>query len=151
VVDRAASILDRADPSNYDRLCMARAGSRMIADHPVTGVGLDQVEAAYENYREPEAVTRSPGHLHNNVVQIAAERGLVGLAAYVAILAVFGRSVWRTLRRRETSTDPAVAGALAAVVAITVFGLFEYTWGDAEVWIPTLACLAVPFALEGPA
>jgi O-antigen ligase len=105
------------------------------------------VGRTYPDYRSADAVTLEPGHLHNNVIQIAAERGLLGLGGYVAILVVFGIGVWRTLGWPGGPVQPAVAGALAAVVGITVFGLFEYTWGDAEVWIPTLLCLATPFAV----
>jgi len=149
VTDRAVSILDPTLPSNYDRLCMASAGLKMTADHPLTGVGLDMVGPTYEEYRVADAVTLWPGHLHNNGIQLSAERGLLGLAAYLAILAVFGVGVWRSLGWPAGPVSPAVAGSLAAVVGITVFGFFEYTWGDAEVWIPTLACIATPFALGG--
>jgi hypothetical protein len=37
---------------------------------------------------------------------------------------------------------------MLAIAGLSVAGLFEYNWGDAEVWIPTLAVLAVPFALD---
>ena len=149
VKQRAISILDPTHPSNYDRICMARAGLSMVADHPLTGIGLDMVKSSYESYRVPGSIMDRPPHLHNNVVQIAAERGLAGLAAYTAIIAIFGVAALRALGWPSSPVSPAVAGALAAVVGITVAGLFEYFWGDAEVWIPTLLCLATPFALTG--
>jgi O-antigen ligase len=145
---RAVSILDPGHPSNYDRLCMARAGLDMVADHPLTGIGLDMIKPSYEGYRVPGSIMERPPHLHSNPVQIAAERGLLGLAAYLWILVVFAVAVWPGLRPPDGRVSPAVAGAAAAVLGITVSGLFEYYWGDAEVWIPTLACLATPFALS---
>ncbi|MCK5377503.1 MAG: hypothetical protein KAJ97_10490 [Acidobacteria bacterium] len=45
------------------------------------------------------------------------------------------------------ASHPAVAGCLLAVFGVTLAGLFEYSWGDAEVWILTLMCIASPFAL----
>jgi O-antigen ligase len=54
----------------------------MVRDHPLLGVGPDQVKEAYTDY--PWA-TRRP-HLHNNVVQIAAERGLPALAAWLWLI-----------------------------------------------------------------
>ena len=149
VRQRAVSILDPADPSNYDRICMARAGLEMWADHPLTGVGLDMVKPTYEVYRVPGSIMDRPPHLHNNGVQIAAERGVLGLAAYAAIIVVFAVAAGRALGWPRGPISPAIAGALAAVLGITVAGLFEYYWGDAEIWIPTLACLAAPFALTG--
>jgi O-antigen ligase len=144
--ERARSILDPSHPSNYDRICMARAGLSMAWDHPMTGIGLDMVKSRYEDYRVPGAIMDRPPHLHSNPVQIVAERGVLGLSAYLVILVVFAVATWRALGWPGGPASPAVAGALAAVVGITVAGLFEYYWGDAEVWIPTLACLAVPFA-----
>ncbi len=149
VKQRALSILDPTHPSNYDRICMARAGFSMVADHPLTGIGLDMVKPNYEAYRVTGSIMDRPPHLHSNIVQIAAERGLVGLAAYAAIIVVFGVAAWRALGWPHSPVSPPVAGALAAVLGITVAGLFEYFWGDAEVWIPTLLCLATPFALTG--
>ncbi|MFV2071910.1 MAG: O-antigen ligase family protein [Thermoanaerobaculales bacterium] len=147
VVERAVSIVDLDQPSVQERVFMLRAGIRMVRDHPILGVGPGMVQPAYANYRETEAPARVP-HLHNNAMQIAAERGLVGLAAYLGILLVFAVHVWRALRLPNQVSRPAIIGCLLAVVGVTVAGVFEYNWGDAEVWIVTLVCLAAPFAEE---
>ncbi len=149
VVERAVSIVDLRQPANYDRLCMVTSAVEMIQDHPVFGVGLGMVERRYPLYRRDDAPRWRVPHLHNNVLQVAAERGLLGLAAYLGILATFFVSTWRLLQRRDHPAFPALAGCFLAVAGVTVAGLFEYNWGDAEVWIVTLACLAAPFAL-GP-
>ncbi len=146
VVERAASTFDPGQPSVRARIGMLHTGLAMVRDHPVFGLGPGMVQPAYPEYRAGAAPQRIP-HLHNNVVQIAAERGLVGLGAYLAILAVFVVYAARALRGPERASRPAVAGCLLAVVGVSVAGLFEYNWGDAEVWILTLMCLASPFAL----
>jgi O-antigen ligase len=148
VLGRAVSILDLDHPSNYDRLCMVEAGLEMVRDRPAFGVGLGMVKPNYEKYRADDAPRLRVPHLHNNPLQIAAERGLFGLAAYLGILAVFFAQAVAVLRRRGQPQAPPVAGCLLAVLGVTVAGLFEYNWGDAEVWIPTLVCLSAPFALE---
>ncbi len=147
VLDRLVSIVDLRDPSNYDRLCMLVSAEQMVQDHPLFGVGLGMVERRYPVYRRDDAPRWSVPHLHDNVLQIAAERGLFGLAAYLWILGAFFRHTWGALRRAGPETFPALAGCFLAVAGITVAGLFEYNWGDAEVWILTLACLAAPYAL----
>jgi O-antigen ligase len=119
----------------------------MAADYPVFGVGLGIVQARYPVYRAEDAPRWRVPHLHNNVVQISAERGFAGLATYVAILLVFGVHTWRALLRSKRPESPALAGCLLAIAGITVAGFFEYNWGDAEVGIVTLVCLAAPFAL----
>ena len=152
VVERAVSIVDLRQPANYDRLCMVNSALEMIQDHPVFGVGLGMVERRYPLYRRDDAPRWHVPHLHNNVLQIAAERGLLGLAAYAGILLTFFVTTWRMLKHRDHPAFPALAGCFLAVAGVTVAGFFEYNWGDAEVWIVTLVCLAAPFALgrEGP-
>jgi O-antigen ligase len=119
----------------------------MVREHPVFGVGPGMVKPLYASYAPPDAVRTRPPHLHSNVVQLAAERGLVGLGAYVLILISFFFSSWRLLESADPDRRAATAGCLVAIVGLTVAGLFEYNWGDAEIWIPTLVCLSTPIAL----
>jgi len=147
VVQRFVSIFDLRQPSNYDRLCMAVSAEEMIQDHPLFGVGLGMVQRRYPVYRRDNAPRWEIPHLHSNVLQIAAEQGLFGLGAYLILLGTFFRHTWRALRRADRELFPALAGCFLAIAGITAAGLFEYNWGDAEVWIVTLACLAAPFAL----
>jgi len=151
VVERAVSIVDLRQPANYDRLCMVTSAVGMIQDHPVFGVGLGMVERRYPLYRRDDAPRWHVPHLHNNVLQVTAERGLFGLAAYLGMLLTFFVTTWRLLHDRNHPAFPALAGCFLAVAGVTVAGFFEYNWGDAEVWIVTLTCLAVPFALGSEA
>lgn len=147
VLERAISIFDLSQPSNYDRLCMIVSGGQMVADRPAFGVGLGMVQRRYPLYRAEDAPRWRVPHLHSNPVQIAAERGLLGLLAYLATLTVAVVHTWRSLRRRSGPEFAALAGCLLAVVGVTVAGLFEYNWGDTEVWMVTLVCLALPWAI----
>ncbi len=153
VVDRFVSIFDLSQPSNYDRLCMVVSGTQMVRDRPALGVGLGMVKRRYPLYRAEDAPRWRVPHLHSNPVQIAAERGLLGLAAYLAIVATAVVRAWRMLRRCTGADFAALAGSLLAVIGVTVAGLFEYNWGDTEVWMVTLACLAAPWLIapEEPA
>ena len=47
VTDRVYSMFDLKDPSNRDRLAMMQAGTAMVKDHPLTGVGPDMVTVLY--------------------------------------------------------------------------------------------------------
>jgi len=47
-----------------------------------------------------------------------------------------------------TADRALVVGALAAVAAFLVSGLFEYNFGDTEVLLVTLAVMALPFVVE---
>jgi branched-subunit amino acid transport protein len=145
--DRLVSTFNPADPTNRDRIDMAIAGGRMVRDFPVFGVGLSLVKPYYPLYRVPDAVRWSVPHLHDNLVQIAAESGLFAAAAYVAILVCFFRTCGEKLAKEENPDRRGLlAGALLAILGITAAGFFEYNFGDVEVLMTTLIVLSIPFA-----
>jgi O-antigen ligase len=145
--ERIRSTADLSDPTNRDRLAMARAGLRMVRDRPVFGVGPDMVQPYYPLYRDAGATRWNVPHLHDNVVQIAAANGLFAAAAYLAIVGVFLARAVALVRRRDRPDLAAIwAGALIAGAAITVAGLFEYNFGDTEVEMATLIVFALPFS-----
>lgn len=146
VLSRAASTIDFENQSTRERIDMLDAGLEMARDHPVLGLGPGLVQPAYDDYRAGDAPPRIP-HLHNNAIQIVAERGLAGLLAYVAVLAAFVLHAGRASRTAQPAVRAMILGCLMAVAGVTAAGFFEYNWGDAEVWIVTLACLSAPFAL----
>jgi hypothetical protein len=129
---------------NAGRIGIFRANLDVVHDHPVLGLGYGRYATAARPYytAHPEADRRS--HAHNNYLHLAAEAGLLGLAAYAAFLAF---AVRRGCEAVGGAGDPAVwataAGALAAVVAIAVGGLTQYNFGDAEPAIATWTALAL--------
>jgi O-antigen ligase len=147
--DRARSMFDPNDPASRDRRAMLVVGARMIADHPVFGVGPEMVESVYKDYRPDDYVNETNPHLHNVPLQIAAERGLPALAAWLWFVVVATRDLWRQLRRSE-APSVAAAGA-AAMVAMLSAGLFEYNFGDSEFLMLFLGLIALPHAARAGA
>jgi len=144
---RILSIGDLQDPTNRDRIAMARAGGAMIAERPVFGVGLNMVKPLYPRYRVAGAPRERVPHLHNNVIQLAAANGIPAAIAYLAAVALFlGRSIRRLRLERRPDGAVLLSGALLAGTAVTVAGLFEYNFGDTEVLMATLLVFAVPFS-----
>ena len=147
---RALSIADPTDRTNLDRIAMARAGARMVADFPIFGIGPELVKPYYTLYRDPDAPRWRVPHLHDNVIQIAAASGVFAAAAYLALLALFFARVAAVLRRSDRAMDSdralIAAAAFLAVAAGTVAGLFEYNFGDKEVLMATLPLIALPFS-----
>jgi O-antigen ligase len=149
VTDRVYSMFDLKDPSNRDRLAMMQAGTAMVKDHPLTGVGPDMVTVLYPQYRVASAVNEHAPHLHNVPMQIAAERGLPALGLWFWFIGV---TAWDLVRRMRTSADPSIAAAgLAALVSMCAAGMFEYNFGDSEFLILLLVLVTLPFAADHPA
>jgi O-antigen ligase len=141
---RAWSTFDLDDPSNRDRVAMWTIGRRIVADHPVFGVGPDMVKNVYAEYRPAVYVNPTNPHLHNVPIQIAAERGLPALAAWIWFIAVALRDHWRQLR--HGAVKAVAAAGFAAVIAMLAAGLFEYNFGDSEFLMLLLGLMALPFA-----
>ncbi len=150
VLRRASSIFDLRDPSNYDRLCMIDAGLHMIAERPFVGLGPDMVDHRYEIYRQPTAPRYSVPHLHNSFLEMAAERGLPSLAAYLWMMIAGVRLALRRYRAEgglAGGRAELYLGSVLALLAFNLAGLFENNWGDAEVKRLALFALMMPFCL----
>ena len=148
VRDRLASATNPRDVTLNDRIAMWKAGRAMIADHPLFGVGPGRVKPLYPRYRVAGFITPNPGHLHNNLVMIAAETGIPSLLAYLAFVGAFFVGALRVVRRAPRG-DPARAvalGAIGAMAALFSAGMFEYNFGDVEVLMATLVVATLPFA-----
>ncbi len=135
------------DLSSRDRWFMWQAGIDMILDKPVFGQGPRMVESVYPGYRWPGAPNPATPHLHNNVLQIAAERGLPCLAFWLWWMAAALGDAYRELRRGGPGSWTAGA-TLAVLTALLAAGMFEYNFGDSEVLMFALLLSALPYALR---
>jgi O-antigen ligase len=154
IAKRYASMFNMNDPTVVDRVAMLRIGERMIRAHPLTGVGPNMVERLYVQYRGaephagPDGVVHINPHLHNNLLQIAAERGLPALALWLWFIVAMIRDVWT--RFAAGRYRALAAGALAATAALLAAGLFEYNFGDSEVLMLFLIVVTLPAAADRP-
>jgi O-antigen ligase len=143
---RLVSSFDTRQSSNLDRIRMIQAGVEMIKDYPLLGVGPANVKEVYPLYRKPDAPRFRIPHLHNNLVQLWAERGVLAIVAYLIFLGLFLREcarAWNGPASRFAEIGVAVTFGLAAA------GLFEFKFGDTEVfWILLDICALVVACTE---
>ncbi len=119
------------DPmSKSSRLQMWSAAWRLIGDHPLLGGGSGQAAGLLPGY----GCELGYAHMHNDLLNVAANSGLPSLAAFVWIWVVLLRLTVRCRRNRRSG--PWSAGMAAAgfgiVVAVLVAGLFQCYYTDAE-------------------
>lgn len=146
---RGQSIFDiGTDTSIQSRVVMLWTGMKMIAAHPLFGVGPEQVGADFLLYK-PAEMPLPPawyGHLHNNFLQLAAESGIPCLLFWLwMILEVFLASL--PLARSPAGEARALGNsAIAITIGLLVSGLFEFNFGDSEVVMLYLFLISAPFA-----
>jgi hypothetical protein len=107
---RGVGLFDMSDESTRWRVTVYREGVGMLVARPrhlLVGVGMDSLKlrrrewGMFDNGRLPW------GHLHSTPLQIAFERGLPALLAWLALLAVYARSLWRHARPARTGATGA--------------------------------------------
>ena len=112
---------------------MIQAGVEIIKDYPLLGVGPANVKEVYPLYRKHDAPRFRIPHLHNNIIQLWAERGVLALAAYILLNVLFLREFWRGWRGPESRFAEVGVGV---AVGLAAAGMFEFNFGDTEVfWI----------------
>jgi O-antigen ligase len=154
IAKRYASMFNMNDPTVRDRRTMLHIGERMIRTHPLAGVGPNMVQRLYVEYRGsdplagPDGVVHINPHLHNDFLQIAAERGLPALALWLWFVVALLRDLWTRFKAGQREL---AATALATVIALLTAGLFEYNFGDSEVLMLFLTIVTLPAAADRPA
>ena len=121
-----------ADPrSAFGRLATWQAAAEIALENPAFGVGLanypDYFDAShYYSDEAPEEVldTKAADSPHSNLLWIASELGLPGLALYVAANLYLFLTGWRALKRAADQRQRIAASCfLALVVAYSIPGL----------------------------
>ena len=148
---RITSMVSLEDVSNYDRICMAEAGLHMIADRPLFGIGPGMVQEYYPIYRHPTSHRTDVKHLHNTLLHLAAERGLLSVVAYVWLMVAAFLVAYKGYREggglRGSRAD-LYLGVLLSLIALNIAGIFEANWRDTEIQRWALFLLAVPVCVR---
>ncbi len=104
------------------------AGLQMFASDRLLGVGLGNFNVRYSEFSVSPTFILSQGHAHNYYIHVAAEAGLIGLGAYLLLLAAIVLSGLHALRAtagRDPLAHALVVGGLGVVVAVAIHNLFE--------------------------
>jgi putative inorganic carbon (HCO3(-)) transporter len=108
---------DKLNESTSGRAELIRGGVEMAVDRPVGGYGSGSFAERYRD-RENLLSPRSPAESHTIPVTVAAEQGVIGLVAYIALLVAAFTLVLRRVDR--LGARAAVAAAFAALVVHTL-------------------------------
>ncbi len=108
-----------------ERMAMWQAGGNMFLSSPWLGVGIGNFTAVYKNFNEP-FWNYSRGHAHNYYINAAAETGVVGLVAYLAlILTGYGKALLIFWRTKDRALRYVAWGGIGALTALIVHNIVE--------------------------
>jgi len=149
VKQRALSIFSLKGYSNVQRIEYVKVGFEIIKSNPLWGTGPDTVDMEFQldKYGLSEEAKQNV-HLHNNIFQIGAERGIPALLAWLAFLLLAFIDLIKLLKHKRSSIYPLAAGAVAALAGLFAAGFFEYNFGDSEITTLFLYVLTIPFVAE---
>jgi len=133
--------------SNGHRAELRRIGWEMIKAHPWLGVGPEQVWRQYQNYIRPDMPkprdSEYYGHLENDYVQYAAERGVPTM---LALLWMIGWALFdfaRALHRlpQDAQERWVLHAAIAVIVSVLVSGFYSWNLNNSEILALFLAVM----------
>ena len=130
---RGAIGMGQHDPGASFRTMMWEDGLRLIAQHPLFGVGMETIRNHWMEWHiRAFSYFHDESHFHNDMIQIAVERGLLAWAAWVwfvvAYVILLFRLIWRARERSRFATG-AAAGLLGSFVAYQTTALVHYDLG----------------------
>lgn len=130
------------------RVDLLKKGLEMWKDNPVLGLGpgnfsyneIDTVTGlrvfySHDAYNFPEHIY-GYSHLHNEILNVAVQMGILGVIAFLGMWVVFIRGCfrfWKRERERDPHAAASVLGCAGAVAGILAGGMFQCFYTDIEV------------------
>lgn len=138
---RLLSIFDLSMTTTQVRFEQWRYAVQIFADHPFFGVGWRDLAPLTRRYAAPgtnmtEGIAYDIfhiGHYHSIYVTLLVCVGLVGLSAFLWLMLVVWRKLGIALRETSAPHRQLVKATRAAMVGFLAAGMFDWTFGDAEV------------------
>ncbi len=146
VTDRLASLAGGEQNPYDDRPRIWAEAFREIGERPLLGQGPGTFPAASQR-AVSSARTVEAQHAHDVLLTVAAELGLLGLAALLGLTAAVGRRCWRALRVARARGDAVVVGVLggtaASLVSLVGEGAVDFTLRNPLVFSTVWAVLGL--------
>jgi O-antigen ligase len=134
--DRVLSTFDPGHERNVERVAIWQHGLDLVADYPLTGVGLQIPDSLMDTRIDtPYGPIRPHSHMHNAYLQIAVSMGVPALIVFVWLVVALFRMGLRAPRGglRNLWEEGLVRAYPAILVALLVNGLVEWNFGDSEI------------------
>ena len=124
------TVLQPEYPANRARLLLYRDSTRIIAAHPMVGIGLGNFTLELPRYWSDDlrnqiisGASRSAENAHNDYLTIAAETGLPAFLIFLFLILSAFRLTWKQNLRRPDFTRLTI---MAGLITILLHSLVDY-------------------------
>jgi len=132
-IRRLVSVIDLSDADAASRISGWKSALQIIKDRPLLGIGPDTLSINFRRYAFPEfsrligIALANPAYAHNEVLQIAATMGMVGLLSYLWLLLNYFRTIAKFPNLRQDPIAVGIAGSISAVLVNNLFSFHTMT------------------------
>ena len=135
---RNVAFVDTSDGSTTWRMTVWREGFGVLVSNPrhlAVGIGMDSLKTHWQDWQMFDNGNLPLGHMHSTPLQLAFERGVPVLIAWIVWMFLYLRMLWRGIRRDDLAwfERGILLGSLGGSVGFLASGLVHYNWGDSEV------------------
>ena len=138
------------DEAGAGRVRIWGTATRMIAAHPVAGVGVRGFRYAYPQFARPGDAFVDPArdegasHAHQIVLEVLSETGAIGLILWIAgAIGAIGAWLRADTRARERALAPGMALLAMCFPLNTHLAFYSAWWGLLFWWLLALYCAAL--------
>ena len=130
------------------RVALWKGGWEIFKDYPLTGCGFRCVDLVNSQYPDPTGYAARYRGMHNNLIQVAVDTGILGATAWLGIWFYFFRFLYHKAidLGKNVFEHWSIFGSSAAVLAFLAAGFFETNFYDSEVAMVLYFIMALPFS-----
>ena len=128
------------------RVALWKGGWKIFKDYPLTGCGFRCVDLVNSQYPDPTGYVARYRGMHNNLIQVAVDTGILGATAWLGIWFCFFRFLYHKAidLGKNVFEHWSIFGSSAAVLAFLAAGFFETNFYDSEVAMLLYFIMALP-------
>jgi len=140
--------------STFSRIFQYLTAVEIIKDYPALGIGPDTIGILYQkNLAKVFSVQESDGQfhfprqdrIHNDILDIAATRGIFGIGTYIWVLVAFGVYVGKNYRQLSNQNKILILGLLSGILCYLIQN--EFSFGNTPVvtlfWVMLGLCISI--------
>jgi O-antigen ligase len=134
---RQVGVVDTSDGSTQWRLIVWQEAGNIIFSRPrnmLVGVGMDSILKRWPEWHMFQNGQIPLGHMHSDYIELAFERGIPALIAWLGWMAIYLTMCWRGFRVGNFGWPERgiLLGAFGGTIGFLLAGFVHYNWGDSE-------------------